>query len=164
MQTGSWECTREGLRHARTLISFQRFPKPRVPFATDSVRSYGALLPERAGREILLPLPDDEAFWIGAMLSNGDADDVALHANLADGRRIALSGARQESLLTILGFTDDSVFRPLTCPPMRGIEVLVSSDEVSVTIVAPDRFTQLTGRDGPEPLHDDSAYKGWRLP
>ena len=164
MQTGPWDCTHEGLRHTRALITFQRFPKPAELFAAESVRSYGVLLPEQVGQEIVLPLPDDDAFWIGAMLSDDEADTVALHATLANGRRIALSGTRRASLLTIMGFTDDSVFRPLAHPSVRAIEVLIGSDAVSVQIVTPDRYTELTGRAGPEPLHDDSAYKGWRLP
>lgn len=164
MQTGLWDCTHEGLCHARALVTFQRFPKPGGPFTAESVRSFGALLPEQAGNEIVLPLPDDEAFWIGAMLSNNDADTVALHAMLADGRRITLSGTRRESLLTVTSFTDDRMVRPLARPLVGAIEVWIGSDTVSVKIVAPDRYTELTGRAGPEPLHDDSAYKGWRLP
>jgi hypothetical protein len=34
---------------------------------------------------------------------------------------------------------------------------------VPIELVAPERFTSLTGMT-PEPLDPDSAYKGWRLP
>lgn len=164
MQTGSWECTREGLLYARTLISFQRFPKPAGSFDVGSLRSYGALRPEQVGDDIVLPLPDDEAVWIGALLSREDEDGFAVHACLADGRRITLSGAWRASLLTIIGYTDASVLQPLARPPVRRIDVMVGSAAISIAIVAPDEFIRLTGRDGPGPLHDDSAYKGWRLP
>lgn len=164
MQADSWECTREGLRHAQTLVSFQRFPKPAGPLAVEAVRSYGALPPGQVGTEILLPLPDDDAFWIGVILSGEGADGLSLHADLADGRRIALSGVRHASLLSIMGFADGDALQPFTRPRVTSIGIGIGSDTRSVKIVSPDEFTRLTGRNGPEALPDDSAYKGWRLP
>ena len=163
MRTG-WECTREGLRHAQTLVSFQRFPKPAGPIVAGAVRSFGALTPELVDTDIVLPLADDDAFWIGAMPSDGDADELALHAGLSDGRQIALSGTQHGSLLSIMGFADGGAQQPLARPLVTSIDIRAGSDAVSVTIVSPDEFTRLTGRNGPEPLRDDSAYKGWRLP
>ena len=162
MRTGSWEFVREGLRLADALITFQRFPKPAGPFADDSVRSHGALRPERANEESLLPLAETEAFWIGALLPDGVRP--AFHAVLADGHRIALSGAWRAPLLSIMGFSLNDVLHPLTRPPVRAIDVRIGPDAISITIVAPEEFSRRTGCDGPDPLDHGSAYKGWRLP
>lgn len=164
MQADSWECTREGLRHAQTLISFQRFPKPAGAFAVEAVRSYGALPSERVGSEIFLPLPEDDAFWIGVIRSGEGADGLSLHADLADGRRIALSGVRHASLLSVMGFADGDALQPFMRPRVTSIGIGIGCATRSITIVSPDEFTRLTGRKGPEALRDDSAYKGWRLP
>ena len=87
-----------------------------------------------------------------------------MHAGLADARRIALPGQWRPPLLSVFGFMDAGAFQPLARPLVTSIDIRIGSDEISVTIIEPDRFTQLTGRDGPAPLQNDGAYKGWRLP
>jgi hypothetical protein len=87
-----------GLRvlHAGLRLSFQRFQRPADGTMAGAPSSLGAL-PVGAddGGRLLLPVAEDEAFWIGLGVADPATRlDLALAVVLADGRELdAISGA-----------------------------------------------------------------------
>src|SRR5262245_46019293 len=72
-----WTKTSEGLLIASLVVSFQRFVRDESGEATAGQRSLGALpIAQAAADMFLLPVDDDEAFWIGIV--SGDNRPMAL--------------------------------------------------------------------------------------
>jgi hypothetical protein len=75
-------------------ISFQRCQRPPSGVLTEALSSLGALpLGVGANGEHLLPVADEEAFWIGLDTRGGRAARVSICVEGEDGRRVdAISG------------------------------------------------------------------------
>ena len=75
-------------------VSFQRYPCPPAGWVTALAPSYGALPILRTPRQLLLPCPDGEAFWIGLVRTPAERQHrLRLVVTTADGKHIdALTG------------------------------------------------------------------------
>ena len=183
----------EGLRLGSLLvISFQRFRRPRDGVISAAPASLGAL-PVGASEsgELLLPLADDEAFWIGVTpCIPATVVELAVHAELkgyglvdvfsgewcnpdaTDMVRVppvpAIDGIRRPDN-SILAFARGSPDERLSaCDSVRFIAVTQDRDAgraaASVRLVDYAAFEALTRSPPPSPLDPDAGYKGWWLP
>ncbi len=170
------------------MASFQRFLRPTDGVVRDVPSSLGALpLGCSPSGDFLLPVADEEAFWIG-LRSEGAGRRVGLDVDVVGrGPTDALSGrpwredaAQSVSIahrLVIAGIrrADGSswVFSRSAAPPSpvsRSVRLVLFSNgngvASSVAVVLTDyaRFGRLTATSPPSPPDPDAGYKGWRLP
>jgi hypothetical protein len=106
-------------------ISFQRYPYPTEGFVTALPTSWGALpFLLSTPRQLILPSPDGEAFWIGLVPSPaGSQHLLRVLVSMADGGRIdALTGTPADD-----NQPSTSVENLLT-PPRHGIPGIFRSD------------------------------------
>lgn len=181
----------EGLRLGSLLVvSFQRFRRPLNGVIYAAPASLGALpigVSESGG--LLLPLADDEAFWMGLTpCSPATAVDVAVKVEL-DGYGLvdAFSGERctlqATNMVRVPPMTAvDGIRRPdksaLVFARVLGgeglfachsVQIIASGDgrdgaSASVRLVDYSSFEDLTKSPPPSPLDPDAGYKGWMLP
>jgi hypothetical protein len=105
-------------------ISFQRYPYPSGGLVTALPTSWGALpFLVRAPRQLVLPCPDGEAFWIGLVPSPaGRQHRMRVLVTMADGGRIdALTGTHADN-------SEPSGVENLLAPPRHGVPGIFRSD------------------------------------
>lgn len=160
-----WTAGPHGLRLGRTLVSFQRYPRPPDGIIAQAPSSLGALPVAWGGGAFCLPLGEQEAFWLGLLWEGADAPPgfsiVAMHA---DGGEAAVSGAEGCAGRVLLGpARPDGRFDAL-CPPRCARLSLRFATPAAVRVTTPARYAALTGQLPPDALDPDAGYKGWRLP
>jgi hypothetical protein len=165
------------------VLTFQRFRRPASGVIAQIPSSLGALpVGVNPKGKFLLPVADDEAFWIGLGESSARAE-LAVAIEPAEGRLLdAISGGpwnpakphtvtvparrwidgvpRSEGQLNV--FTRAPTIGGKTCRALRF--VAGSGPAVRIELVDYAAFTLRTGLSPPEPLDPDTGYKGWRLP
>jgi hypothetical protein len=174
-----------GLRIGALLaVSFQRFATPACGIIDDLPRSLGALPVAAAGDgTLLVPLADDEAFWIGvSTLHPGARAEISASALLADGR------VRAEATILVTGASrlpgmprEDGRFDAFTraatpaSPGVRAVTLrcrigrrggraLARVAAATVWLADPMTFRIRTGHSPLSPLDAEAGYGGWRLP
>lgn len=98
-------------------VSFQRYPYPAAGVVTSLPSSFGALpLLLRAPRQLVLPCPDGEAFWIGLVTSPaGPQHRLRVLVSTTSGDRVdALTGASADGI-------DSAGIEDLPAPPRHGV-------------------------------------------
>src|SRR5258708_6730223 len=103
--TQSEPCCRieaEGLVLGRAVISFQRYPRPPEGFICEIPASCGVLPLALAERVCLLPLADDEAFWIGVLI-DADAQEEIILSLLGDEGRLLTVGRYSRRGMFVVG-------------------------------------------------------------
>src|ERR1051325_11801929 len=86
-RTGRWSAGIEGLRLGSLLISFQRFVRPDDNLVDGIPPSLGALPLAYCRGAFLLPLAEEEAFWVGVIFpASKTAKSLELTALHSDGR------------------------------------------------------------------------------
>jgi hypothetical protein len=183
----------EGLRFGSLLIiSFQRFKRPRDGVIDVAPASLGAL-PVGASEsgELLLPLADDEAFWMGLTpYIPATVVELAVRVELKGyGLVDAFSGERCGSKATnmvrippvtvidgirradrsFLVFSRGTREQRLhACHSVQFIASEAGRDDAgstaAVRLVDYAAFAELTKSPPPSPLDPDAGYKGWQLP
>lgn len=158
-------------------VSFQRYPRPESGIVYDPPRSWGALPVSRRGpAEFVVPLPDDEAMWLGLSPAARGADavvtvraetEVGTWLDAASNLRIApgtpVDGVRRQDggwwPFTRVTTTTDA-------PSFRTIWIVdhVAQAESAIVLVAPGDFARETGVSLEPRLKAEEIYGGWRLP
>lgn len=136
-------------------LSFQRYAAPPGGHAPERVPASLGLLPVgEADGELLLPLAEGEAFWIGL--------EAAWPVRLVlavDGGRLALerlvAGADRIAGVEGLAFSRAGV---------GSLRLATDEAEATLRLVDYGEFTARTGRAAPAPLDPRAGYGGWRLP
>lgn len=136
-------------------LSFQRYVAPPGGQAPERLPASLGLLPVgEADGDLLLPLAEGEAFWIGL-----EAASPARLALAVDGGQLALDRlvAGPDRILGVegLAFSRGQVGR-----------LRLATEEAVATLRLVDygEFTARTGRAAPAPLDPRAGYGGWRLP
>jgi hypothetical protein len=178
--------TIRGLQLGRLAVSFQRFQRPSGGIIREAPPSLGALPISESDRgEWLLPVADDEAFWIGV---NADvAMQLAVQADTQpEGMLDALSGTTWETLapqtIRLVSFAiiagirrDDSTLWAFSraeggdaAPVCAAIRFYARNRRqknlAGVRLVDYTGFAEQTGREPPAALDPNAGYKGFRLP
>lgn len=104
-------------------VSFQRYPCPAAGWITALPSSYGALPLLRTPRQLLLPCPDGEAFWIGLVTTPPERQHrLRVVVTTADGKRIdALIG-------TLADHTEPPKDEDLQGAPRHGVPGIFRGD------------------------------------
>ena len=159
-------CGRDGLKFATALISFQRFSRPVGDVVEGAPRSLGALPVGRAASGFLLPVADNEAFWIGAMLSRDpDPDSVTIMADRLTGGRVCVARLDRRQTTIIAGMIrPDGRFDIFSRHSISAIEATAHGRTVRVEPVDPALYAAVTGDRAAEPLDPAAGFGGWRLP
>lgn len=174
-----------GLRIGALLaVSFQRFATPADGIIDDLPRSLGALPVAAAGEgTLLVPLADDEAFWIGLSTPRaGTRAEISASVLLADGR------VRREATILVTAASrlpgmrrEDGRFDAFTraatsaSPGVRAVTLACRIGRrggraparvvaATVWLADPATFRVRTGQSPPAPLDAEAGYGGWRLP
>lgn len=171
-----------GVKFGSLAVSFQRFDVPRSGLLPARPTSFGALpVGQVEDSQFLLPLADDEAFWIGISSRNGAECSVRVSATLKSDAEADLSGGWKPvpPSLQIMGvLTNDHRLTALSRTGygrVAGIGSIIifvsvkSTDEtekgaIEIQTVDYPTFARLTGRRPPAELDPEASYKGHLLP
>jgi len=165
-----------GLRLAPGLhLSFQRYARPQGDVSCEPPPASLGLLPlaETGSNELLLPLAQDEAFWIGLALAPGTPPlRLELSVHRPDGGSEAAPPVAVAGFGTLAGwpsaqggqqaFTRATVSRLQLAARREGADR--PEGEATLQLVDYERFMQASGRPAPAPLDPRAGYRGWRLP
>ncbi|NAZ86528.1 hypothetical protein [Kineococcus indalonis] len=169
---------------ATVALSFQRHPRPATGVVPELPRSWGALpVLLRAPGEVLVPVPEREAVWIGFLRDPGAVpQELSVVARLEPGGRVdALSGHPALDAETARTAVPPAralpgALRPgggwwalarvapdASAPACAALELRAGGTSLLVRLVDPDGFRELTGV-GVAPLDPRAPYAGRRLP
>lgn len=162
-------------------VSFQRFPYPPDGRVSTLPTSRGALPLLIVGRrEILLPSPEREAFWIGLVAAAGSSSSVDVTVILHSDARMHLETVHCPPTFALEGiprengtwwvFARNAAYRGspacsalklvvTPAPPATGNDVTLRA-----TVVEPTDFEHASGQPVPPLLGENDTYRGWRLP
>lgn len=170
-------------------VSFQRFQRPASGIIRDAPSSLGALPPGRSSSgDLLLPVAEDEAFWIGLSSERPGGIQVGLRVDVTEiAPTDALSGQQwsehaaqsvrvaPRALIAGIRRSNSSswVFARSAEPPApgsRSVQIVLFGDDnkvvssVSVAMIDYATFGRVTATSPPARLDPEAGYKGWRLP
>jgi hypothetical protein len=156
-------------------LSFQRYARPQGDAACEPPPASLGLLPlaEGVDGELLLPLAQDEAFWIGLAAGPGEAPmRLELAVQRPDGGSEAAPPVAVGGFGTVAGWPSAQgglqAFTRATASLLRLAAWREGADrpegEATLQVVDCERFTQASGRPAPAPLDPRAGYRGWRLP
>lgn len=171
-----------GLRFGALAVSFQRFRRPLDGGVTAIPRSLGAL-PVAVSRigGFILPLADDEAFWIGLSTETDAQYRVSISATGCGGGTFDIAAVQLlvETLVHVAGIPGPrgyfSVLARVGEPAAQGIAELrlaarCGRDAVgkvrtaAIRLVDYATFAEDSSRSPPATLDPGAAYKGILLP
>lgn len=170
-----------GLRLATLAVSFQRFRRPKSGKVRDTPSSLGALPVATVGlTHFLLPLADDEAFWIGLSADEGGVFSVSVDVRSSDGQvkpaspdpvrippDVYLAGLPRAKGYEVFSRGSTKAKANMTVLNITARIPVGSTDFTRIALVELvdyATFTERTGRAAPEGLDPDAGYKGYRLP
>jgi hypothetical protein len=161
-----WQSDRGGLFIDNAVVSFQRYPCPSDKIVGDAPSSYGALPVAPEGDHHLLPLPDQEAFWVGIILpkdwDRGTLSFVAMHA---DGGVLVSEQFIRPGMFVIPGIKRPDGQFDVFCRESVSELLLAGAGGITRIVVSdPRTFATRTGQAPPEPFDPNSAFGGWMLP
>ena len=144
-------------------LSFQRYPRQAGQAAPSSL---GALpVGVDAHGEVLVPVADDEAFWIGIEPAPGTPATGLRVVVEAAGAAVTLPPLRVDGpcrIVTWPGAGDRP--RPFSRGDCDRIRVAAGAFELSARLVSYEEFSAATGQAPPSRLDPSAGYGGWRLP
>jgi hypothetical protein len=170
-----------GLHLATLAVSFQRFRRHNSGKVTEAPSSLGALPVAAVGNgHFLLPLADDEAFWIGLSADEGGTFSVSIDVQSRDGQvklvtpvpvhippDCWLAGLPRDRGYDVFSRGNDKAKTAIAILSMTARMTVGSADVMriaEVELVDYATFTERTDRAAPEGLDPDAGYKGYRLP
>jgi len=161
-----WQSSRGGLFIDNAVVSFQRYLCPSDKVVGDAPSSHGALpiAPERD--HYVLPLPHQEAFWVGILLPN-DWDHRTLHfaAMHADGRVLVSEQFTRSGMFVVPGIKRPDGQFEVFCPESVSELFLTSASGIARVVVCdPQTFVVRTGQAPPEAFDPNATFGGWMLP
>jgi hypothetical protein len=161
-----WSAGIEGLRFGSLLISFQRFVRPDDNVIDAVPSSLGALPVAHCRGAFLLPLSQEEAFWVGVIFpASKPAKKLELTALHADGRSTPAATLDGPGAKFVPGLKRaDGKSEAFSRPWLAGLRVQLGKHAAHVRLVDPEAYTTLTGGSSVAPLDESAGYGGWRLP
>jgi hypothetical protein len=161
-----WQSGRGGLFIDDAVISFQRYQCPSDKFVLEAPSSHGALPIAPEGDHYLLPLPDQEAFWVGIILPK-DWNRRKLHfaAMHADGSVLVSEHFTRPGMFVVTGIKrSDGQFDVFRLESVSELLLTSAGGIARVVVCDPRTFVVRTGQPPPETFDPDAAFGGWRLP
>jgi len=161
-----WQSGRGGLFTDDAVVSFQRYLCPSDKVVADAPSSHGALPVAPAGNHYLLPLPDQEAFWVGIVLpkdwDRGKLQFVAMHA---DGRVLVSEQFTRPGMFVVPGIKrSDGQFDVFRLESVSELLLTRAGRIARIVICDPRAFVVRTGQAPPETFDPNAVFGGWRLP
>jgi hypothetical protein len=150
-------------------VYLQRAHAPAAPLPPGEVpRAHGTAPAAIVAGGVVAAVAPGEAVWLGFQAVDRDRPAVMRVRIEAPEPLDAIAGGAWEDRLM------DEPRNHLVCPPDSRLPIIEAAEftvlchapavaQATVRLVAPDEFTRLTG-EVPEPMDEDHAYKGWRLP
>jgi hypothetical protein len=165
-RTIEWTGGPEGLRLGALLVSFQRFARPVGDVVGRAPSSLGALPVAPGPSGFLLPLADDEAFWIGVIVpADPNPGALVLEVVFENGRTAPVTRLEKPGTVFIAGIgRSDGRFEAFCRPCIAGLYVSLGDHRTRVCLTEPTTYAEMSGCPRPEPLDPSAAYGGWRLP
>jgi hypothetical protein len=147
-------------------ISFQRFARPASQLIHRVPSSLGALPLGDSSSETLLPLADNEAFWIGIESPDRPLElEIVIQIVRPDGTTQLVRPEARSSIAMVAGFSrDDGSLECFTLQTVREVILRSRTHDARVCIVEPDLYSLRTGLPKPAPLDPSAAYDGSLLP
>jgi hypothetical protein len=162
---GGWRSGSEGLHCNGTVVSFQRYRLPPGNVVRHAPASCGVLPVARESDGFLLAQPDDEAFWIGAVIEAGGGGELVIAVELVDGVVVVLEHYARSGAFVIPGVPrPDGLFDAFCRATIFEVRLGRAEEIVRVGLVDVQQFVARTGHDPPAPFDAGAAYGGWRLP
>ena len=163
---GRWTASATGLWLGELRVSFQRFALPADVTVKRAPASLGVLPVAASGNCFLLPLADEEGFWLGVEAPEGAALDlVTVEAIGTDGDRVLAAELRGMRFGLVTGSPlPHDVFRVFSRRWLRELGIAVGAAVAPVYPTDPETFSTLTGQPVPPSLDASAGYGGWRLP
>src|ERR1043166_1999084 len=165
-RAGRWSAGIEGLRFGSLLISFQRFVRPDDNLVDAIPPSLGALPLAYCRGAFLLPLAEEEAFWVGVIFpTSKTAKSLELTALHSDRRRTPAATLQGPGTKFVDGLKRaDGKSEALGRPGLVELRVRLGKHTAHIRLVDPVVYTTSTGEAAPTPLDRSAGYGGWRLP
>lgn len=161
-----WEASVAGMHFGAWLVSFQRFARPRTGVVECAPSSLGALPVASTSAGFLLPVADDEAFWIGVICPAATVSGtLVLEAFSPEGGRIWVTALDPSRDTVIAGIVQaEGEFKTFCRRNVAEIRLRIDHRSARVRLTDYESYSRRTGEVGPPPLDPSSGYGGWRLP
>jgi len=162
-QAWRWQAGHTGLHLDGLRISFQRFALGADQRLHRAPASLGALPVAKADDVFLIPLAEDEGFWLG--LESEHTNPIALEIRDHDGSWVTVASRDLTAFSLVQGLTlPDGSVRPFSLHWPTRLRIRVGSHVAHVDPCDRVSYTSRTGEPAPPPLDPSSAFGGWRLP
>jgi hypothetical protein len=113
----------------------------------------------------LLPLADEEAFWIGVIIPRAPNPSAVILEVIDEDGNIAPVARVEGPTGVIPGIRrPDGTFQTFCRPWLAGIYVSVADYRTCVYPAQPTTYAEVSGRPAPEQLDVSAGYSGWKLP
>lgn len=161
-----WVSCPEGLQLGSLLVSFQRYPLPAGAVIRRAPPSLGALPVALTPSGFLLPIDDDEAFWIGVVVpAPAPLNPFRISAILLDATEVVVASLSEPRTHVLAGMLRaDDQFDAFCRGSIEALGLSVGDCTALVRPTDPATFSASTGRPAPAPLDRSAGYRGWRLP
>lgn len=161
-----WKASVAGLHFGALLVSFQRFALPPAGVVEGAPSSLGALPVASASDCFLLPVADDEAFWIGVIFPAAtEIGALVLEVFSPDGERTLRATVEPSRNAVIAGMVQpDGRTRTFCRRSVAEFRVRVGHRSARVCLTDYASYSIRTGEPAPLPLDPSSGFGGWRLP
>ncbi len=161
-----WEASVAGIHFGSLLISFQRFALPRTGMVESAPPSLGALPVALTSACFLLPVADDEAFWIGVIFPAAtDIGTLVLESISPNGERTLAATLKPSPHAIIAGIVQPNGKIKTFCrQSVAEFRVWIDHRSTRVCLTDYESYSLRTAESGPVPLDPSSGYGGWRLP
>ena len=161
-----WQSDRGGLFIDYAVVSFQRYLCPSDKIVGDTPSSYGALPVAPEGDHYLLPLPDQEAFWVGVILpKDWDRGTLSFAAMHADGGVLVSEQFARPGMFAIPGIKrSDGQFDVFCRGSVSELQLAGAGGIARILVSDPRTYGVRTGQAPPEAFDPNAAFGGWRLP
>jgi hypothetical protein len=113
----------------------------------------------------LLPLADEEAFWIGVIIPPAPSPPtVVLEVIDQDGNIIPVERIERPTNVIAGIRRSDGTFQTFCRPWLSRIYVSVADNRACVYPTLPTTYAEVSGCPVPEQLDVSAGYAGWKLP
>jgi hypothetical protein len=153
----------EGLAFGKSVLSFQRYPKPINPVLREAPSSWGALRVAKDGHRFLVGVPEAEAFWVG-MVVNDPTPAFSVVGRSPRGDSQELHYCDRAGIVALPGFLHPNGYLAFPLDTIEDITMVSISRVHGISFVTARDFVMRTSEPGPLALNPNDAYQGWRMP
>ncbi|HEX7634193.1 MAG TPA: hypothetical protein VF427_02795 [Noviherbaspirillum sp.] len=163
-----WKASAAGMHFGALLVSFQRFALPPAGVVESAPSSLGALPVARMPEPdcFLLPVADDEAFWIGVIFPAAtEMGALVLESFSPEGERTLMATVEPSRNAIIAGIVQpDGKIRTFCRRSVAEFWVRVDRRSARICLTDYESYSLRTGEPAPMALDPSSGFGGWRLP